>query len=93
MLRKCTSFSPFPPMAAHVTGVFPSLSRVSGAAGPPAGVRALGLHQPFPEEIHGGHRQCDQEQQSLPAPGRAQVSFFEPQCKLKYSIISLLRKC
>lgn len=51
----------------------------SGAAGPPAGVRALGLHQPFPEEIHGGHRQCDQEQQSLPAPGRAQVSFFEPQ--------------
>lgn len=54
----------------------------SGAAESPAGVSAVGLHQPAPEERHRGDRECDQDQQSLTATGRGQVSFPEPQGKI-----------
>lgn len=41
----------------------------SGADESPAGVGAVGLHQPSPEERHRGDRKRDQDQQSLTAPG------------------------
>lgn len=52
-----------------------------GAAEPPAGVSAVGLHQPPPEERHRGDRKCHWDQQSLTAPGWAQVSFPKPKGK------------
>lgn len=41
----------------------------SGAAESPVGVRAVGLHQPFPEERRRGDRECGEGQQSLTATG------------------------
>lgn len=53
----------------------------SGAPESPAGVSAVGLHQPSPEERLGGDRKSDKDQQSLTAIGRNQVSFSKPQGK------------
>lgn len=47
----------------------------SGAAEPPAGVGAVGLHQPVPEARRRGDRERGKGQQSLTATGRDQVYF------------------
>lgn len=58
------------------------LSRVSsGAPESPAGVGAVGLHQPSAEEGHRGHRTRQKDRQALTAAGGSQVSFPEPQGK------------
>ena len=54
---------------------------LSGAAESPAGVGAVGLHQPSAEERHRGDRKCHEDQQSLTAAGWGQVSVPEPQGK------------
>lgn len=47
-----------------------SVMRVfSGARQSAAGVRAVGLHQPFPEERLRRDRKCDKNQQSFTASG------------------------
>lgn len=46
----------------------------SGDSESPAGVGAVGLHQPSAEERHRGHRKRHQNQQDLAAAGRGQVS-------------------
>lgn len=57
------------------------MNESSGAPESPAGVSAMGLYQPAPEERHGGDRNSDEDQQSLTASGWSQVSFSEPQGK------------
>lgn len=49
----------------------------SGSSEPPAGVGAVGLHQPAAKERHRGHRKRHWGQQDLTAAGRGQVSFPE----------------
>lgn len=69
------------------------LSRVSsGAPESPAGVGAVGLHQPSAEEGHRGDRTRQKDQQAFTAAGGSQVSFPEPQGK-SYKHVSSVSVC